>query len=178
MSWQSRRWKTCLGFPVTREQNRGSYEMNSKLCGTRSETPPTSTMLGPRANPSTIPPFATSREPKPMSLTLGRYPPVWRTKTLETLDLALMSFLRYTKDEKTMKGDVNDTPPSMYLLNHLCSYRGWAHANDKKRAKGALCIGGVVTPIFISCEVRIRSRLTEPRWMHIAHLKLTHVIEH
>ena len=40
---------------------------------------------------------------------------------METLDLALLSVLRYTKDGKTMKGDTNDTPPSIYLLNHLCS---------------------------------------------------------
>ena len=97
---------------------------------------------------------------------------------METLDLALLSFLRYTKDGKTMKGDTNDTPPSMYLLNHLCSYRGWAMANDKKNAKGALCIGGVVTPILLSCDVPLRPDPIQPRWMDIAHLKLAHVIEH
>jgi len=52
---------------------------------------------------------------------------------METLDLALMSFLHYTKDGKNMKRDANDTPRSMYLLNHLCSYRGWALANDRKK---------------------------------------------
>ncbi|KAG7528836.1 hypothetical protein ISN45_Un110g000010, partial [Arabidopsis thaliana x Arabidopsis arenosa] len=97
---------------------------------------------------------------------------------METLDLALLIFLRYTKDGKTMKGDTNDTPPSMYLLNHLCSYRGWAMANDKKNAKGALCIGGMVTPILLSCDVPLRPDPIQPRWMDIAHLKLAHVIEH
>ncbi|KAG7529622.1 hypothetical protein ISN44_Un131g000100 [Arabidopsis suecica] len=97
---------------------------------------------------------------------------------METLDLALLSFLRYTKDGKTMKGDANDTPPSMYLLNHLCSYRGWAMANDKKNAKGAVCIGGVLTPILLSCDVPLRLDPIQPRWMDIAHLKLADVIEH
>ncbi|KAG7552285.1 Retrotransposon gag domain [Arabidopsis thaliana x Arabidopsis arenosa] len=92
---------------------------------------------------------------------------------METLDLALKSFLRYTKN-----GDTSDTPPSMYLLNHLCSYRGWALSNRKKRVKGALCVGGVVTPILQFCEVPLTSAPTEPRWMDIAHLKLAHVIAH
>ncbi|KAG7533282.1 hypothetical protein ISN45_Aa08g009200 [Arabidopsis thaliana x Arabidopsis arenosa] len=97
---------------------------------------------------------------------------------METLDLALKSFLRYTKNGETMRGDTSDTPPSMYLLNHLCSYRGWALSNSKKRVKGALCIEGVVTPILLSCEVPLTSAQIEPRWMDIAHLKLAHVIEH
>ncbi|KAG7531808.1 hypothetical protein ISN44_Un18g000030 [Arabidopsis suecica] len=97
---------------------------------------------------------------------------------METLDLALKSLLRYTKNGETMRGDTSDTPPSMYLLNHLCSYRGWALSNSKKRVKGALCVGGVMTPILQFCEVPLTSAPTEPRWMDIAHLKLAHVIEH
>jgi len=97
---------------------------------------------------------------------------------METLVLALMSFLLYSKDGKTMNRDANDTTPSMYLFNHLCSYRGWALTNDRKKAKGALCIGGVVTPILLSCKVLRRSDPIKPRWMDIAHLKLAHVIEH
>jgi len=97
---------------------------------------------------------------------------------METLDVALLSFVCYTKDEKTMKEDTNNTPPSMYLLNHLCSYRGWALANDKKNAKGAFCIGGVFTPILLLCDNPLRSNPIQPRWMDIAHLKLDHVIEH
>ncbi|CAE6199760.1 unnamed protein product [Arabidopsis arenosa] len=97
---------------------------------------------------------------------------------METLDLALKSLLCYTKNGETMRGDSSDTPPSMYLLNHLCSYRGWALSNSKKRVKGALCVGGVVTPILQFFEVPLTSAPTEPRWMDIAHLKLAHVIEH
>ncbi|KAG7530150.1 hypothetical protein ISN44_Un109g000110 [Arabidopsis suecica] len=96
----------------------------------------------------------------------------------ETLDLAMLSFLRYTKDGKTMKGDTNEKPPSMYLLNHLCSYREWALANDKKNTKGPLCIGGVITPMLLSCDVPLRTDPIQPRGMDIAHLKLAHVIKH
>ncbi|KAG7530355.1 MULE transposase domain [Arabidopsis suecica] len=57
-------------------------------------------------------------------------------------------------------------------------HRRWALANDKKKAKGALCIGGVVTPILLSCEVQLRPNPIQPRWMDITHFKLAHMIEH
>lgn len=66
----------------------------------------------------------------------------------KTIDLALKDLLHHTKDGKIMRGDLSDTPPFMYLLNHLCGYRGCAVTNSNKWNRGVLCMGGVVTPIY------------------------------
>jgi len=59
---------------------------------------------------------------------------------MEMIDSALKGILRRTKGKKVQKGDLNDAPPVMLLLIHLCGYRKWAHTNEKKRARGALCV--------------------------------------
>jgi len=85
--------------------------------------------------------------------------------------MALKGTLRQTKNGMSLQGEVNDTPLSVLLLIHLCGYKSWAVSNNHKRARGALCIGGVMTPILIACGVPIISDGLEPRAMDIEHLR-------
>lgn len=80
--------------------------------------------------------------------------------------------------ERFCKGKLSDTSPAILLLHHLCGYKKWAITNNKKRARGALCIGGVVTPILIACEVPLLTDGIEPRLMDIDHLRHIEFIEH
>jgi len=66
----------------------------------------------------------------------------------------------------------------MLLLIHLCGYRKWAHTNGKKRARRALCVGGVVTPILIACGVPLTSPRFDPRMMDLDHLRRCEFLEH
>jgi len=42
---------------------------------------------------------------------------------MEMIDFALTGILRRTKRKKVLIGDLNDAPPVMLLLIHLCGYR-------------------------------------------------------
>jgi len=42
---------------------------------------------------------------------------------MEMIDFALTGILRRTKRKKVLRGDLNDAPPVMLLLIHLCGYR-------------------------------------------------------
>jgi len=97
---------------------------------------------------------------------------------MEMIESALKGILRRTKVKKVLKGDLNDAPPVMLLLTHLCGYRKWAHTNGKKRARGALCVGGVVTPILIACGVPLTSPGFDPRMMDLDHLRRCEFLEH
>jgi len=97
---------------------------------------------------------------------------------MEMIDSALKGILRRTNGKKVLKGDLNDAPPVMLLLIHLCGYRKWAHTNGKKRARGALCVGGVVTPILIACGVPLTSPGFDPRMMDLDHLRRCEFLEH
>ena len=81
---------------------------------------------------------------------------------MEMIDSTLKGILHRTKGKKVLKGDLND---AMLLLIHLCGYRKWALPNDKKRVRGSLCIGGVVTPILKACRVPLKELGLEPRLM-------------
>ncbi|KAG7559456.1 Ribonuclease H-like superfamily [Arabidopsis thaliana x Arabidopsis arenosa] len=61
---------------------------------------------------------------------------------------------------------------------HLCGYKKWAVTNNNKRARGAQCIGGVVTPILIACEVPYTSEGTDPRAMDFEHLRHCEFLEY
>jgi len=89
---------------------------------------------------------------------------------MEMIAMALNGTLRQTKNGMSLQGGTNDTPLSIPLLIHLCGYKSWAVSNNHKRARGALCIGGVVTPIVIACGIPITSDGLEPRAMDIEHL--------
>jgi len=84
--------------------------------------------------------------------------------------MALKGTLRQTKNKMSLQGEINDTPLSVLLLIHLCGYKSWTISNNHKRAQGAICIGGVVTPIRIACGVPITSDELEPRALKIEHL--------
>jgi len=66
---------------------------------------------------------------------------------------------------------------SILLLIHLLGYKSWAVSNNHKRARGAICIGCVVTPILIACGVPITSDGLEPRTMDIEHLHHCEILE-
>ena len=89
---------------------------------------------------------------------------------MEMIAMALKGTLRQTKNVMSLQGEINDTPLSVLLLIHLCGYKSWAVSNNHKRTRGALCIGGVVTPILIACGVPITSDGLEPRAMDIENL--------
>ena len=91
--------------------------------------------------------------------------------------MALKGTLRQTKNGMPLQGEINDTPLDVLLLIHLCGYKSWAVTNNRKRARGALCIGGVVTPILIACGVPIISAGLEPRAMDIEHLRHCEFLE-
>jgi len=91
--------------------------------------------------------------------------------------MALKVTLRQTKNGMSLQGEINDTPLSVLLLIHLCGYKSRAVSNNHKRARGALCIGGVVTPILIACGVPIISAGLEPRAMDIEPLRHCEFLE-
>jgi len=90
---------------------------------------------------------------------------------MEMIAMALKGTLRQTKNGMSLQGEINDTPLSVLLLIHLCGYKSWAVSNNHKRARGALCIGAVVTPILIACGVPITSDGLELRAMDIEQLR-------
>jgi len=96
---------------------------------------------------------------------------------MEMIAMALKGTLRQTKNNMSLQGETNDTPLSILLLIHLCGYKSWAVSNNHKRARGALCVGGVVTLILIACEVPITSDGLEPRAMDIKHLHHSEILE-
>jgi len=97
---------------------------------------------------------------------------------MEMIDSALKGILQRTKGKKVLKGDLNDTPLVMLLLIHMCGYRKWAHTNGKKKVRGALCVGGVVTPILIACGVPLTSPGFDPRMMDLDHLRCCEFLEY
>ncbi|KAG7615181.1 hypothetical protein ISN45_At04g006120 [Arabidopsis thaliana x Arabidopsis arenosa] len=52
---------------------------------------------------------------------------------MEMIDSALTGILRRTKGKNVLRGNLNDAPPVMPLLIHLCGYRKWALTNGKKK---------------------------------------------
>ncbi|KAG7530591.1 hypothetical protein ISN45_Un28g000010, partial [Arabidopsis thaliana x Arabidopsis arenosa] len=90
---------------------------------------------------------------------------------MEMIAMALKGTLCQTKNGIPLQGEINDTPLSVLLLIHLCGYKSWAVSNNRKRARGVLCIGGLVTPILIACGVPIISAGLEPQAMDIEHLR-------
>ncbi|KAG7529621.1 hypothetical protein ISN44_Un131g000090 [Arabidopsis suecica] len=96
---------------------------------------------------------------------------------MEMIAMALKGTLRQTKNGMPLQGEINDTPLALLLLIHLCGYKSWAVTNNRKRARGALCIGGVVTPILIACGVPLISAGLEPRAMDIEHLRHCEFLE-
>ena len=97
---------------------------------------------------------------------------------MEMINSALKGILRRTKGKKILKGDLNDAPPVMLLLIHLCGYMMWALTNVKKRVRVALCIGSVVTVIQIVCGVPLKEPWFEPRTMDIDHMHPCEFLEH
>jgi len=97
---------------------------------------------------------------------------------MQMIDSALTSILRRTKGKKVLRGDLNDASPVMLMLIHLCGYRKWTLTNDKKKVRGALCVGGVVTPILVACGVPLMEPRLEPRMMDLDHLRQCEFLEH
>jgi len=97
---------------------------------------------------------------------------------MEMIDSALKCILHRTKGKKVLKGDLNDAPLIILRLIHLCGYRKWAHTNGKKRARGPLCVDGVVTPILIACGVPLTSPAFDLRMMDLDHLRRCEFLEH
>ncbi|CAL9224863.1 unnamed protein product [Arabidopsis halleri] len=97
---------------------------------------------------------------------------------MEMIDLALKDTLSHTKNGEILQGDLSDALPALLLLNHLYCYKNWVVIKNNKRAKGVLCIGGVMTPIIIACEVPIQTDKVEPRVMDIDHLRHYEYLEH
>jgi len=90
---------------------------------------------------------------------------------MKMIDSALIGILRLTKGKNVLRGDLNDSPPVMPLLIHLCGYMKWALTNGKKKVRGALCVGGVVTPILKVCGVPLKEVGLAPRMMDLDHLR-------
>jgi len=97
---------------------------------------------------------------------------------MDVIDSALTSILHRTKGKKVLRGDLNDAPPVMLLLIHLCGYRKWALTNCKKKVRGTLCVGGVVTPILEACGVPLKKQGLEPRMIDLDHLRRCEFLEH
>ncbi|KAG7567795.1 hypothetical protein ISN45_Aa04g006340 [Arabidopsis thaliana x Arabidopsis arenosa] len=97
---------------------------------------------------------------------------------IKMISMALKGTLQRTKNNRTLQGDTNDTPLVALLLLHLCGYKKWAVTNNNKRARGSLCIGGVVTPILIACGVPIVSKGHEAKAMDIEHLHHIEFLEY
>ena len=97
---------------------------------------------------------------------------------MEMIDSALTSILRRTKGKKVLRGDLNDASLVMLMLIHLCGYRMWTLTNGKKKVRGALCVGGVVTPILVACGVPLKEPRLEPRMMDLDHLRQCEFLEH
>ena len=93
------------------------------------------------------------------------------------IDYALIGILRRTKGKNVLRGDLNNAPPVMPLLIHLCGYRKWALTNGKKKVRGALCVGGVVTPILEACGVPLKEPGLAPRMMDLDHLRRCKFLE-
>jgi len=96
---------------------------------------------------------------------------------MEMIAMALKGTLGQTKNDMSLQGEINDTPISVLLLINLCGYKSWAVSNNHKRARGALCIDGVLTSILIACGVPITSDGLEPRAMDIEHLRHCEFLE-
>ena len=96
---------------------------------------------------------------------------------MEMIDYALTGILRRTKGKNVLRGDLNNAPPVMPLLIHLCGYRKWALTNGKKKVRGALCVGGVMTPILEACEVPLKELGLAPRMMDLDHLRRCEFLE-
>ncbi|CAB81142.1 AT4g08050 [Arabidopsis thaliana] len=96
---------------------------------------------------------------------------------MEMIDYALIGILRRTKGKNVLRGDLNNAPPLMPLLIHLCGYRKWALTNGKKKVRGALCVGGVVTPILEACGVSLKEPGLAPRMMDLDHLRRCEFLE-
>ena len=96
---------------------------------------------------------------------------------MEMIDYALTGILRRTKGKNVLRGDLNNAPPVMPLLIHLCGYRKWALTNGKKKVRGALCVGGVVTPILEACGVPLKEPGLAPRMMDLDHLRRCEFLE-
>jgi len=96
---------------------------------------------------------------------------------MEMIDYALTGILRRTKGKNVLSGDLNNAPPVMPLLIHLCGYRKWALTNGKKKVRGALCVGGVVTPILEACGVPLKEPGLAPRMMDLDHLRRCEFLE-
>lgn len=97
---------------------------------------------------------------------------------IEMIDSALIGTLHQTKNVLILQGDLSDTPPVILLLIHLCEYKKSAVTNNNKKARGAICIGGVMTPILIAYEVPITSERTNPRTMDFEHLHHCEFLEY
>ncbi|KAG7530592.1 hypothetical protein ISN45_Un28g000020, partial [Arabidopsis thaliana x Arabidopsis arenosa] len=96
---------------------------------------------------------------------------------MEMIDYALIGILRRMKGKNVLRGDLNNAPPVMPLLMHLCGYRKWALTNGKKKVRGALCVGGVVTPILEACGVPLKEPGLAPRMMDLDHLRRCEFLE-
>nr|AAD48075.1 similar to a family of Arabidopsis thaliana hypothetical proteins with similarity to a Vicia faba retrotransposon-like gene; see GB:AF077408; may be a pseudogene [Arabidopsis thaliana] len=96
---------------------------------------------------------------------------------MEMIDYALTGILRRTKGKNVLRGDLNNAPPVMPLLIHLCGYRKWALTNGKKKVRGAVCVGGVVTPILEACGVPLKEPGLAPRMMDLDHLRKCEFLE-
>ncbi|KAG7530189.1 hypothetical protein ISN45_Un50g000010 [Arabidopsis thaliana x Arabidopsis arenosa] len=79
--------------------------------------------------------------------------------------------------KNVLRGDLNNAPPVMPLLMHLCGYRKWALTNGKKKVRGALWVGGVVTPILEACGVPLKEPGLAPRMMDLDHLRRCEFLE-
>ncbi|KAG7529396.1 Retrotransposon gag domain [Arabidopsis suecica] len=96
---------------------------------------------------------------------------------MEMIDSALTGILRRTKGKNVLRGDLNNAPPVMPLSIHLCGYRKWALTNGKKKVRGALCVGGIVTPILEACGVPLKEPGLAPRMMDLDHLRRCEFLE-
>ncbi|KAG7568017.1 Integrase catalytic core [Arabidopsis thaliana x Arabidopsis arenosa] len=119
--------------------------------------------------------FTFSVEEQSYQLSIQRTVP---NTDMEMIDSALTGILRQTKNGTILKGDLNNAPPVILLLVHLCGYKQWAVNKNKKRVRGALCVGGVVTPILIAFGVPITSTGKDARAIGFEHLRRIEFLEH
>ena len=97
---------------------------------------------------------------------------------MEMIDSSLTKILRRTKGKNVLRGDLNNAPPVMPLLIHMCGYKKWALTNGKNKVRRALCVGGIVTPILEACGVPLKEPGVAPRMMDLDHLRRCEFLEY
>ena len=101
---------------------------------------------------------------------------------LQMMDLALKDFLVYASPEDmdrgiTMKGDMGNAGNTALLLASLSYCKAYAFTLHKNNCRGDISIGGLITPILLSCEVDLSlTPEIEPLWFDIPHLQSSKIL--